>query len=175
MYYSKNFWTKLKYRKKHQGRENESISPDSEFPSWKRNKCLNRDVEHLWQAINEEKFTSSFDNHTPSDFVVATGLWRNRYWAIRCTISKLRFHLSNRLNEKNKKTKKTMSYHHLQQFSCQDLMNWSSCCTLSSGSLYSFHCSPSASPHKPRTRLRRKGEAYRRICWSWSMVACRPN
>ena len=106
MYYSKNFWTKLKYRKKHQGRKNESVSPDSEFPSWKRNKCLNRDVEHLWQAINEEKFTSSFDNHTPSDFAVATGLWRNRYWAIRCTISKLRFHLSNRLNEKNKKTKK---------------------------------------------------------------------
>ena len=65
---------------------------------------------------------------------------------------------------KKQKSKKTMSYHHLQHFSCQDLMNWSSCCTLSLGSLYSFHCSPSASPHKPRTRLRRKGEAYRRIC-----------
>ena len=76
---------------------------------------------------------------------------------------------------KKQKNKKTMSYHHLQHFSCQDLINWSSCCTLSLGSLYSFHCSPSASPHKPRTRLRRKGEAYRRICWSWSMFACRPN
>ena len=105
MYYSKNFWTKLKYRKKHQGRKNESVSPDSEFPSWKRNKRLNRDVEHLWQAINEEKFTSSFDNHTPSDFAVATRLWRNRYWAIRCTISKLRFHLLIGSMKKAKKQK----------------------------------------------------------------------
>ena len=70
---------------------------------------------------------------------------------------------------------KYCNFYYLQHFCCQDWMNLlSSCWTWSWGSLNSFHCSPLASPHSPRTRLRRRGAAYTWIHWP-SIVACRPD
>ena len=64
----------------------------------------------------------------------------------------------------------------LQQVFCHDRVNscsvvntWSVC-----ASLNSFHCSPSASPQSPRTRLRSRGEAYTWSRWP-SILTYRPS
>ena len=63
---------------------------------------------------------------------------------------------------------------HLQHFCCHDLTNVWRSRILSFRSLNSFHCSPFASPHSPRTWPCNRGDAYTLICPPL-ILAHRPN